>query len=92
MEILIDPTETSTIGFTEALKNLNVHLANLKTLKKVIDREKPDALFLVDNAEFNMLMARLAYKKGFQLLITSALQPGSGAGGGPNGWPGTGLL
>ena len=60
----IDPTETSTIGFTEALKNLNVHLANLKTLKKVIDREKPDALFLVDNAEFNMLMARLAYKKG----------------------------
>jgi len=64
VEILIDPTETSTIGFTEALKNLNVHLANLKTLKKVIDREKPDALFLVDNAEFNMLMARLAYKKG----------------------------
>ncbi|NLJ83656.1 MAG: lipid-A-disaccharide synthase [Halanaerobiaceae bacterium] len=63
VEILIDPTGISTIGFTEALKNLNTHLENLKTLKKAIDREKPDVLFLVDNAEFNMLMARIARKK-----------------------------
>lgn len=63
VEILIDPTEISTIGFTEALKNLNAHLDNLKTLKKAIDRENPDVLFLVDNAEFNMLMARIARKR-----------------------------
>ena len=37
--------------FTEALKNLNVHLANLKTLKKVIDKKNrmPSSWWIMRN-------------------------------------------
>ncbi len=64
VRILIDPMEVSTIGFFEAFKNLKTHLSNLKILKKAIDRENPNLIFLVDNSGFNMMMARAAYKKG----------------------------
>ena len=64
VRILIDPMEVSTIGFFEAFKNIRTHLSNLKILKKAIDKENPDLIFLVDNSGFNMMMARAAYKKG----------------------------
>lgn len=64
VDILIDPTDISTIGFVEAFKNLTKHLGNLKLLKDSIDRENPDVIFLVDNSAFNMVMARIACKKG----------------------------
>lgn len=68
VDILIDPSEISTIGFTEAFRNLKQHLANLKILKEHIDRERPDVLFLVDNSGFNMLMARVGRKKGIPVV------------------------
>ena len=68
VRILIDPSEISTIGFIEPLKNLRTHLGNLKKFKKALDKEKPDLLFLVDNSGFNMLLARAAYKIGIPVL------------------------
>src|SRR5690554_4595658 len=62
-KIIIDPTKISTIGFSEAFRNLRKHLQNLKCLKSYIKRSRPDVLFLVDNSGFNMLMARLGRKK-----------------------------
>ncbi|HLV08970.1 MAG TPA: lipid-A-disaccharide synthase, partial [Halanaerobiales bacterium] len=62
-KIIIDPTKISTIGFSEAFKNLRKHLQNLKYLKGYIKKSRPDVLFLVDNSGFNMLMARLGRKK-----------------------------
>ncbi|MFP4015624.1 MAG: lipid-A-disaccharide synthase [Halanaerobiales bacterium] len=68
VRILIDPMEVSTIGFFEAFKNIRTHLSHLKILKKAIDTEKPDVIFLVDNSGFNMMMARAAYKKGIPVV------------------------
>ncbi len=68
VRILIDPMEVSTIGFFEAFKNIRTHLSNLKILKKAIDKENPDVIFLVDNSGFNMMMARAAYKKGIPVV------------------------
>lgn len=68
VEIIIDPTDISTIGFSEAFRNIKQHLANLKILKKHLDRDRPDVLFLVDNSGFNMLMARAARKKGIPVV------------------------
>ncbi len=60
VRLVIDPTEISTIGFSEAFSNIRTHLANLRVLKGCIRKAKPDLIFLVDNSGFNMLMARIA--------------------------------
>ena len=62
VDILIDPTEISTIGFMEALKNIKTHLSHLKLLKEHIKEKNPDILFLVDYSGFNMMMARVGRK------------------------------
>lgn len=64
VDIIIDPTELSTIGFIEALKNLKTHLSHLKLLRRHIDKFQPDVIFLVDYSGFNMRMAQIARKKG----------------------------
>lgn len=64
VEIILDPTQVSTIGFLEALKNIRIHLSHLKLLKEHIKREEPDVIFLVDYSGFNMMMARIARKMG----------------------------
>ncbi|RCW48238.1 lipid-A-disaccharide synthase [Halanaerobium sp. MA284_MarDTE_T2] len=63
-EIIIDPTEVSTIGYMEAVKNLKTHLKNLKTMKNLIKERKPDVVFLVDYSFFNMRMAKACSKFG----------------------------
>jgi len=63
-EIILDPTETSSIGFLEAAKNIKLHFQHLNLVKKTINSENPDVLFLVDYSGFNMMVARIAKKKG----------------------------
>ncbi|MEJ6951244.1 lipid-A-disaccharide synthase [Natronospora cellulosivora (SeqCode)] len=63
VRILLDPMDISSIGFFEPLKNIQNHLKNLKKMKKSLDKEKPDIVFLVDNSGFNMLLAKAAYKR-----------------------------
>ncbi len=63
-EIIIDPTEISTIGFMEAAKNLKTHLKNLKMMKNLIKERKPDVVFLVDYSSFNMRLAKACSKFG----------------------------
>ncbi|MFW5982117.1 MAG: lipid-A-disaccharide synthase [Halanaerobiaceae bacterium] len=68
VRIILDPSEISSIGFFEPLKNLKSHLANLKKMKSSLDEEKPDLVFLVDNSGFNMFLAKAAYKKGIPVV------------------------
>ena len=68
VNILIDPTEISTIGFIEALKNINKHLSHIKLLKEHIKKKNPDVLFLVDYSGFNMVMARIGHKLGIPVV------------------------
>ncbi|ACL70502.1 lipid-A-disaccharide synthase [Halothermothrix orenii] len=63
VEVLVDPTDISTIGFSEALKNYRQHRDHLKMMKKALEREKPDVALLVDYSGFNIKMARITKRK-----------------------------
>ncbi|MFW5749799.1 MAG: lipid-A-disaccharide synthase [Halanaerobium sp.] len=63
-EILIDPTEISTIGYIEALKNLRKHFKHLRQMKKLLRERKPDLVFLVDYSAFNMRLAKACSEEG----------------------------
>ncbi len=63
-EIIIDPTEISTIGYIEALKNIKKHFKHLKQMKELIRERKPDLVFLVDYSAFNMKLAKACSQEG----------------------------
>ena len=65
-EILIDPTEISTIGYIEAFKNIRQHYKHLKKMKKLLKERKPDLVFLVDYSAFNMKLAKACSKEGIK--------------------------
>lgn len=65
-EIIIDPTEISTIGYIEALKNIRQHYKHLKKMKKLLKERKPDLVFLVDYSAFNMKLAKACSKEGIE--------------------------
>ena len=62
VEILVDPLEISSIGFSKPLKNFNIHRKHLRILKRRMKSKNPDVILLVDYSGFNMLMAREAAK------------------------------
>lgn len=66
VEIIIDPTEISTIGYIEALKNIGKHYKHLKKMKKLLKERKPDLVFLVDYSAFNMKLAKACSKEGIK--------------------------
>ena len=65
-EILIDPTEISTIGYIEALKNLRQHFKHLSEMKKMLRERQPDLVFLVDYSAFNMKLAKACSQAGIK--------------------------
>ena len=65
-EILIDPTEISTIGYIEALKNLRQHFKHLSEMKKMLRERQPDLVFLVDYSAFNMKLAKACSQEGIK--------------------------
>ncbi|MCK4257802.1 MAG: lipid-A-disaccharide synthase [Halanaerobiales bacterium] len=68
VDICYDPTQFSTIGFVEALKHLRKFNRLIDMLSDIIDKEKPDLLFLVDYSGFNMKMAKIGHKKGIPIV------------------------
>ncbi|WP_133530671.1 lipid-A-disaccharide synthase [Halanaerobium saccharolyticum] len=67
-EILIDPTEISTIGYIEALKNLRQHFKHLSQMKKLLRQRQPDLVFLVDYSAFNMKLAKACSLEGVKVV------------------------
>jgi len=74
VDIRIDITEKSSIGIIEALKYIPSHLSTLKTLKKMMRDEKPDALILIDAQGFNMPLASYAKSLGIKTIYFIAPQ------------------
>ncbi len=68
VEILLDPTEISSIGFVEALQNIRIHLKHLKQMKELIAERRPDIVFLVDYSAFNMKLAKACAKMGIPVV------------------------
>jgi lipid-A-disaccharide synthase len=65
-EILIDPTDISTIGYMEAFKNLREHFKHLSKMKQLLQERKPDLVFLVDYSAFNMKLAKACSRVGIK--------------------------
>jgi len=64
VELLFDLEHQQLVGLTEILSSLTQVLATLRTLKKSIVTEKPEALVLIDYPDFNLSLAKTARKAG----------------------------
>ena len=65
-EIIIDPTDISTIGYIEAFKNLREHYKHLNKMKELLAEREPDLVFLVDYSAFNMKLAAACSQAGIK--------------------------
>ena len=64
VNILYDMQDYNVMGFWEVLKNLRRMFKLRDNLLKVIQREKPDLLILIDYPDFNWRLAKKAKKLG----------------------------
>lgn len=63
VELLVDfETHGAVMGVSEVLKTLPRHFKELAILKNALKEWKPDAVLLVDYAEFNSILAKAAKK------------------------------
>lgn len=60
--------DSAVMGFADALAVLPKFLRKLAILKKHIRQHKPDALLLIDFAEFNMPLAKFAFKQDVRVI------------------------
>jgi lipid-A-disaccharide synthase len=68
MKLLYHSQSLSVVGITEVFAKLGSILKALRTLKRSLEREKPDLVILIDFPEFNLLLARTARRRGIPIL------------------------
>lgn len=59
VNLIFDPTKISTIGFLEALKNIQVLRKIMLKIVAVIRQQRPDVVVFIDYPGFNMRLARM---------------------------------
>lgn len=64
VEIVIDLSTLSVMGFTEVFASIREIHTSLKQLKRVLKKKKPALLVLIDFADFNLRLAKEAKKLG----------------------------
>jgi lipid-A-disaccharide synthase len=68
MRLLHHSQSLSVVGITEVFVKLRSILKALRTLKRSLEREKPDLIILIDFPDFNLRLARIAHRKGIPIL------------------------
>lgn len=68
MEVLYDTLSRSTIGITEALKNLREMKRLLDGIVKQWDQRRPDLVLWIDSGGFNLPLAKEAKKRGIPVV------------------------
>lgn len=68
MEIIFDPTKGSTVGFTEALKNLTKASRLIKMIKDQWELRRPDVVIWLDSGGFNLKVAKEAKNLGIPVV------------------------
>ncbi len=68
MRLLHHSQSLSVVGITEVFAKLGSILKALRTLKRSLEREKPDLVILIDFPDFNLRLARIAHRKGIPIL------------------------
>lgn len=69
IDIRFDSSAIGVIGVIEVIKHYAEIRRALKTMKQLIQAERPDLLVCVDYKEFNFKLARFAKKKGVKVLF-----------------------
>ena len=65
IKTIIDSEKSASVmGFKELLSSLGKILKSIKTIKKWLKEERPDAVILIDFPDFNFRIAKYAYKLG----------------------------
>lgn len=64
MELLFDLEHMAVMGVSEVFSGLGRVLSTLRALKKSLKEERPSALVLIDYPDFNLMLAKAAYKLG----------------------------
>lgn len=73
-ELLVDSTPLAVVGLVEAVRYYPALRRAFNTLKRVLKRQPPDLLVLVDYPEFNLKLARVAARRGIKVLFYVAPQ------------------
>lgn len=68
LRILFHSSELSVMGITEVVAKLPTILKAMGTAKKIVKNLKPDLLILIDFADFNLRVAKVAKKVGIPVL------------------------
>lgn len=68
VEIMVDSTELGVIGIVEVLKIIGKIVTIFKMLLSRADREKPDAIVLIDYPGFNLRLAKQLHKRGHKVI------------------------
>ncbi len=68
MKLLYPSHALSVVGITEVFAKLGSILKALRTLKRSLEREKPDLVILIDFPDFNLRLARIAHCRGIPIL------------------------
>ncbi len=68
VKILHDYREVNYMGFVDVFKHLRTILKKIKQVKKEIEKEKPDAVLLVDYPGFNLRIASHCKKAGIKVI------------------------
>lgn len=68
VKLLFDPTKISTIGFVEAIKNIQVLRKVMLKLAETIRQQRPDVVVLIDYPGFNMRLARMVKAEDIPLV------------------------
>ena len=63
VQLEYDISDSAVMGLTEVLGKLPLMWSRLKGLKRLIDRQKPNAIVLVDFPDFNMRLLPFAYSR-----------------------------
>ncbi|TCK04496.1 lipid-A-disaccharide synthase [Phorcysia thermohydrogeniphila] len=67
-ERILDSKELLSFGLFEAIKNLSSILRGKRRIVSFLERERPDAVLLVDFPGFNLKIAEVAKEKGIKVL------------------------
>lgn len=74
VDVKFDITKRGTIGILEALPNILPVYSTFLKMKKLLLREKPDLVLLIDSQGFNMPFAKFCKKAGFKTVYYIAPQ------------------
>lgn len=68
VDIIYDIADLGIIGFVEIIKNLPRLFKLRDDLAALMERERPDALVIIDYPDFNMRLAKIAKEKGIPVI------------------------